>query len=50
MAMVVGAEDAHSSYFYDNLDGDITSNIIAYNLLGKTQKLLERCVHPRPMA
>lgn len=50
MAMVVGAEDAHSSYFYDNLDGDITSDIIASNLLGKTQKLLERCVHQRPMA
>ncbi|MBE8991653.1 hypothetical protein [Nostoc sp. LEGE 12450] len=49
MAMVVGAEDAHSSYFYDNLDGEITSGIIAYNLLGKTQKLLERCVHPKPM-
>jgi hypothetical protein len=29
MAMVVGAEDAHSSYFYDNLDGDITSGITA---------------------
>ena len=50
MAMVIGAEDAHSSYFYDNLDGDITSDIIASNLLGKTQKLLERCVHQRPMA
>jgi hypothetical protein len=47
LAMVIAAEDAHSSYFYDNLDGAITGRIIAYNLLGKTNKLLERCVTPR---
>lgn len=47
LAMVIAAEDAHSSYFYDNLDGAITGRIIAYNLLGETNKLLERCVTPR---
>lgn len=47
MAMVVAAEDAHSSYFYDNLDGTITSRIIAYNLLGHTEKLLNRCINPK---
>ncbi len=41
------AEDAHSSYFYDNLDGTITARIISYNLLGETNKLLERCVTPK---
>ncbi|MEA5571051.1 hypothetical protein [Calothrix sp. UHCC 0171] len=47
LAMVVGAEDAHSSYFYDNLDGAITSRLIAYNLLGKTENLKKRCITPR---
>lgn len=47
LAMVIAAEDAHSSYFYDNLDGAITGRIIAYNLLGETKKLLERCVTSR---
>jgi len=47
LAMVVAAEDAHSSYFYDNLDGAITAMIIGYNLLGETKKLAERCVSPR---
>lgn len=47
MAMVVAAEDAHCSYFYDNLDGTITSRIIAYNLLGHTEKLLNRCINPK---
>lgn len=47
LAMVIAAEDAHSSYFYDNLDGAITGRIIAYNLLGETKKLLERCITPR---
>ncbi|HYX17626.1 MAG TPA: hypothetical protein VE944_25390 [Nostoc sp.] len=47
MAMVIAAEDAHSSYFYDNLDGAITARIISYNLLGETNKLLERCVNPK---
>lgn len=47
LAMIVAAEDAHSSYFYDNLDGAITARIIGYNLLGETQKLTERCVSPR---
>lgn len=46
-AMVVAAEDAHSSYFYDNLDGAITGRIITYNLLGETGKLLERCITPK---
>lgn len=49
MAMVVGAEDAHSSYFCDNLDGEITAHIIASNLLGKTEQLLQRSVHPKPI-
>ncbi len=44
LAMVVAAEDAHSSYFYDNLDGAITARIIGYNLLGEIKKLSERCV------
>lgn len=47
LAMVVAAEDAHSSYFYDNLDGAITARIIGHNLLGETKKLEERCVNPR---
>ncbi|MBD2570176.1 hypothetical protein [Anabaena lutea] len=47
MAMVIAAEDAHSSYFADNLDGAITARIISYNLLGETNKLLERCVTPK---
>lgn len=47
MAMVVAAEDAHSSYFYDNLDGTITSRIIAYNLLGNIEKLSNRCINPK---
>lgn len=47
LAMVVAAEDAHSSYFYDNIDGAITARIIGYNLLGETKKLAERCVSPR---
>ncbi|MEH1861232.1 MAG: hypothetical protein V7L21_25285 [Nostoc sp.] len=47
MAMVIAAEDAHSSYFYDNLDGAITARIISYNLLGETNKLLERCITPK---
>lgn len=46
-AMAVASEDAHSSYFLNNLDGTITARIIAYNLLGETKKLVERCVHPR---
>jgi hypothetical protein len=45
--MVVAAEDAHSSYFYDNLDGSITGRIIGYNLLGETKTLTERCISPR---
>lgn len=47
LAMVVAAEDAHSSYFYDNLDGAITARIVGYNLLGEIKKLAERCVSPR---
>jgi hypothetical protein len=47
LAMVIAAEDAHSSYFYDNLDGAITGRLIAYNILGETKKLLDRCVSPR---
>ena len=47
LAMVIAAEDAHSSYFYDNLDGVITGRIIAYNLLGDTKKLSEKFVHPK---
>lgn len=47
MAMVIAAEDAHSSYFYDSLDGTITSRIIGYNLLRKIQNLEERCVNPK---
>ncbi len=47
LAMVVAAEDAHSSYFQNNLDGRITARIIAYNLLGETDKLLKRCVTPK---
>ncbi|PSB07635.1 hypothetical protein C7B76_27725 [filamentous cyanobacterium CCP2] len=47
LAMVFAAEDAHSSYFYDNIDGTITGRIIAYNLIGDTQKLAERCVTPK---
>ncbi|WP_404789027.1 hypothetical protein [Altericista sp. CCNU0014] len=45
-AMIAAAEDAHSSYFQNNLDGRITARIIAYNLLGETDKLLKRCVTP----
>lgn len=44
LAMIVAAEDAHSSYLYDNLDGAITGRIIAYNLMGDTKKLLEKCI------
>lgn len=47
LAMVIAAEDAHSSYFYENLDGAITSRIIGYNLLGKIKNLEERYVNPR---
>lgn len=47
LAMVVAAEDAHSSYLQNNIDGAITGQLIAYNLLGKTNKLSERCVNPR---
>lgn len=47
LAMVAAAKDAHSSYFYDNLDGAITAKIIANNLLGNIGKLKERCVHPK---
>ncbi|MBD2666535.1 hypothetical protein B6N60_00151 [Richelia sinica FACHB-800] len=47
MAMVIAAEDAHSSYFYDTLDGAITARIISYNLLGEINKLLERCITPK---
>lgn len=47
LAMVVGAEDAHSSYFYDNIDGAITARIIGHNLLGETNKLKERCINPK---
>lgn len=47
LAMVTAAQDAHSSYLRDNLDGRITARIIAYNLLGQTDKLLKRCVTPR---
>lgn len=47
LAMVIAAEDAHSSYFYDNLDGAITARIIGYNLLGEAKKLAERCVSPK---
>lgn len=47
LAMVVGAEDAHSSYFYDNIDGAITARIIGHNLLGQTNKLKERCINPK---
>ncbi|VEP17169.1 conserved hypothetical protein [Hyella patelloides LEGE 07179] len=47
LAMVVGASDAHSSYFADNIDGSITARIIGYNLLGETEKLFNRCVTPR---
>lgn len=45
LAMVVAAEDAHSSYFANNLDGAITGRIIANNLLGETKKLVERPVN-----
>lgn len=47
LAMVIAAEDAHSSYFYANLDGAITARIIGFNLLGETKKLTERCINPR---
>ncbi len=47
LAMVIAAEDAHSSYFYDNLDGVITGRIIAYNLLGETKKLSKKFVNPK---
>lgn len=47
LAMVIAAEDAHSSYFEDNIDGAITARIIGYNLLGETTKLVERCINPR---
>jgi len=47
LAMVVAVEDAHSAYFYANLDGAITAKILTQNLLGETKKLSERCVHPR---
>lgn len=45
-ALVVGAEDAHSSYFAKNIDGRITGRIITSNLLGDTNRLLTRCVIP----
>ncbi len=47
LAMVTAVEDAHSSYFRNNLDGDITARIITHNLLGETDQLLERCITPR---
>jgi hypothetical protein len=47
LAMVIAAKDAHSSYFYDNLDGVITARIIGYTLLGETSILAERCVSPK---
>lgn len=43
-AMIAGAEDAHSSYFANNLDGRITAQIIARNLLGKISLLSEKCI------
>lgn len=46
LAMVVASQDAHSSYFYDNLDGAVTARLIGYNLLGKIKELSERCVSP----
>lgn len=47
LAMVVAAEDAHSSYLYNNLDGEITARIISYNLLGEINKLLEKSINPK---
>ncbi len=47
LAMIVGASDAHSSYFADNIDGSITARIIGYNLLGEVGILFNRCVTPK---
>ena len=47
LAMLVGASDAHSSYFADNIDGSITARVISYNLLGETNKLFTRCITPK---
>ncbi|MEA5573403.1 hypothetical protein [Calothrix sp. UHCC 0171] len=47
LAMVIAAEDAHSSYLYDNLDGRITGRIIAYNLKGQIKELEKRCISPK---
>ena len=47
LAMVVAAQDAHSSYFNDDRDGIITARLIGHNLLGKTKELSERCVSPK---
>jgi hypothetical protein len=40
-AMITAASDAHSSYLSKNLDGAITGDIIARNILGKTKELEE---------
>ncbi len=47
LAMIAATQDAHSSYFYDNVDGAITAKIITDNLLGNMKNLKRRCVHPK---
>lgn len=43
-AMVVAAEDAHSSYLNSHTSGRIAGRIISHNLLGETKELLEKLV------
>jgi hypothetical protein len=40
--MIAGAEDAHSSYFANNLDGRITARIVTRNLLGNIALLSKK--------
>jgi hypothetical protein len=47
LAMVISAEDAHSSYFRGNMDGAITAKLVGYNLLGRIKMLEARCISPR---
>lgn len=47
LAMIVGASDAHCSYFANNQNGSITARIITYNLLGETLMLFNRRVTPK---
>lgn len=47
LGMIVAAQDAHASYFADNINGSITAKIAAYNILGKTSILANRCVYSK---